>query len=508
MANHVHDDEPTAEVTTSPLLVRRFTAKLEPVAELLFHYDLRRIGAHVVVGQERATTIGRNTVFGGVGPDNPVGDPCVSRTQLTVRWSMRHLSFSVEPSPTSRLRVRATSPTGTPQRLDAVPPGSLLAVGDRMLLHLTCRHAPGDDLGLVGTSEAMWRLRRDIEAAACLALPVLVTGETGTGKELVARALHDQSPRAGGPYRAVNCGALAAELIESELFGFLRGAFTGADRDQRGLFRAADGGTLFLDEVGELASATQVKLLRVLETGTVRPVGASSEVPISVRVVAATHRDLAERVRSGVFREDLYYRLRAPTIQVPALRERREDVPRLFAHFLAEHLQAIPALGRLFCVPQQYRPPVPLGFFVDLMRRRWPGNVREVRKYAAAVAVANAREGPFATPEWDDGAPEPSAESVLPPPRHRRTGRPTEPALSAVLAAHDYVQSRAAKALGISRNTLEEWMCHHGIRRPSDLEPTAIDAALEAHGQDVEAAARALRVSRRGLKLRLKELGR
>jgi len=190
---------------------------------------------------------------------------------------------------------------------------------------------------LIGKSPAMDRLRDLIKRVANATTSVLITGESGTGKEMVARALHFQSPRAKEAFVVLNCGAIPENLIESELFGHTKGAFTGATGAKEGLFRAANGGTLFLDEVGELPPGLQVKLLRVLQDRKVRPVGGSSEVEVDVRVVAATNRDVESEVEAGTFREDLFYRLNVIRIEVPPLRERLEDIPVLAGYFLEKH---------------------------------------------------------------------------------------------------------------------------------------------------------------------------
>jgi two-component system response regulator PilR (NtrC family) len=196
---------------------------------------------------------------------------------------------------------------------------------------------------------------------------VLITGESGTGKEMVARALHFQSPRAEEPFVVLNCGAIPENLIESELFGHIKGAFTGASAAKEGLFRAANGGTLFLDEVGELPPALQVKLLRVLQDRKVRPVGGSTEVEVDVRVVAATNRDVESEVEAGTFREDLFYRLNVIRIEAPPLRERPEDIPVLAGYFLQKHtaLQG----RRLEFSPEAIR---------WLAQQSYAGNVREL----------------------------------------------------------------------------------------------------------------------------------
>ena len=196
----------------------------------------------------------------------------------------------------------------------------------------------GRDRGMIGTSRAMRELRETITRAASAPTSVLITGESGTGKELAARALHDWGDRKGGPFIVVNCGALPENLMESELFGHVKGAFTGAQGAKEGLIRAASGGTLFLDEVGELPLSLQVKLLRVLQERKVRPVGGSEELPVEVRVIAATNRDLESEVEEGSFREDLFYRLNVIRVRIPPLRERPDDIRPLAHHLLEKHL--------------------------------------------------------------------------------------------------------------------------------------------------------------------------
>jgi two-component system response regulator AtoC len=222
---------------------------------------------------------------------------------------------------------------------------------------------------LIGTSEAMQEVLRQVRKVAPLKTTVLLGGESGTGKELVARAIHELSPRASFPFVAVNCGAIPGELMESELFGHVRGAFTDASRNKKGLFAEADGGTLFLDEIGEMPAGLQVKLLRVLQDEEVRRVGDNRSEKVDVRVVAASARDLGRAVREGQFREDLFYRLNVIGVRLPALRERPEDIPLLARHFLAKY-------ARL-------RPEAPVGGISDgaleaLRAYRWPGNVREL----------------------------------------------------------------------------------------------------------------------------------
>jgi two-component system response regulator HydG len=233
------------------------------------------------------------------------------------------------------------------------------------------------EAGLVGNSAGIREVTRMIEAVAYSSATVLVTGESGTGKELVARALHARSPRKAQPFVALNCGALTETLLESELFGHVKGAFTGAQRDQKGLFDAADGGTIFLDEIGDIPPATQVRLLRVLQEGEIKRVGAADSVRVDVRVIAATHRDLPKLVKAGRFREDLFYRLNVINIPLPPLRERVDDVPLLAHHFLRRYADRLGKKVRALAPDA-----------VELLcGYRWPGNVRELENAVERAVV-------------------------------------------------------------------------------------------------------------------------
>ncbi len=224
---------------------------------------------------------------------------------------------------------------------------------------------------IIGSSTAMEKLKQTVRTVASTASTVLIHGESGTGKELVARALHVCSPRATEPFVSVNCGAFPETLLESELFGYLKGAFTGANQNKRGLFEVAGGGTIFLDEISEMTPTMQVKLLRVLQERTVRPVGSTSEISIDVRVIAATNRDLDKAVAENVFREDLYYRLNVIPILVPPLRERPEDIPLLANHFLKKYASAA-GRGILRVHKESIN---------SLCGYEWPGNVRQLEKW-------------------------------------------------------------------------------------------------------------------------------
>jgi DNA-binding NtrC family response regulator len=222
---------------------------------------------------------------------------------------------------------------------------------------------------IVGTSEALQSVFRLVEKVAATNTNILVEGESGTGKELIARAIHHHSARAGKPFVAINCGALPESLLESELFGHTKGAFTGATNARAGLLRAAEGGTVFLDEIGEITPATQVRLLRAVQEHEVLPVGSSAPVHFDARIICATNRDLEKEVAEGRFREDLFYRLNVIAIHLPPLRERREDIPLLTRHFVTRTAR------------EQNQPEKPVGraAMAALINYAWPGNVRELQ---------------------------------------------------------------------------------------------------------------------------------
>ena len=295
--------------------------------------------------------------------------------------------------------------------------------------------------GMVGHSEAMRRLSELIHRVAPTPSTVLILGESGVGKEVTARALHQMSPRAERSFVPLNCAAVSAELMESELFGHVRGAFTGAREARRGLFHYANGGTLFLDEIGELPLAMQTKLLRVLEERRIRPVGSEAEVPVDVRVVAATNRDLRAEVAAGRFRQDLFYRLEVVTLAIPPLRERREDIAELAVHFNA---QLASRLGL---------PPLPLSQ-ADLARLAayaWPGNVRELRNLIErSLILGGLPADNNQTPGFVEPLPLSLAEVEK---RH----------ILAVLDQCGGNRARAASLLGVSRKTIDRKAAEWGL---------------------------------------------
>ena len=266
-----------------------------------------------------------------------------------------------------------------------------------VLAHTPEPSTPPVGMGLLlGRSAAMREVFRLIERIAPTDATVVILGETGTGKELVARALHEASGRSGKPFFAVNCAAIARSLIESELFGYTRGSFTGATTDRAGIFEAAHKSTLLLDEIGELRASLQAKLTRVLEERAVKRIGDSRERPIDVRLVAATHRNLREMVKSGAFREDLWFRLNVCVIELPPLRERPDDIPLLAAHFLAERAPIVRSAAVSFSPAAM----------AALTQYPWPGNVRELRSVVerAAILASESEIGQEALPPEIRGA--------------------------------------------------------------------------------------------------------
>jgi DNA-binding NtrC family response regulator len=315
--------------------------------------------------------------------------------------------------------------------------------------------------GLVGRHPAMVAVYKAIGAVAATDAAVLVRGETGTGKELVARAIHDASPQGKGPFVGVNCAAVPAELLESELFGHVRGAFTGATGDRKGKFEVAAGGTLFLDEIGDTSLAFQAKLLRVLQEREFYPVGGDLPRRTNARIVAATHRPLKAMVENGSFRQDLFFRIQVIEIAVPPLRERRSDIPLLVRYLLAR------AAAGAGVTP----PVVPPDVMENLTWRHWPGNVRELENVITRAVVLN--RGPALTLQ-DVGADGEDASGAGP----GIPELPTELSLSEVRSSveREHVQkvlrdasgnkSQAARMLGISRPTLNRIIRDHQLTVP------------------------------------------
>ena len=329
--------------------------------------------------------------------------------------------------------------------------------------------AGGSSDRLIGSSPAMEQVRATIAKLARNQAPVYIAGESGVGKELVARLIHEQGPRASGPFVPVNCGAIPSELMESEFFGHRKGSFTGASTDKEGLFQAAQGGTLFLDEVAELPLHMQVKLLRAIQEKAVRPIGGRDEIPVDVRILSATHKNLGQLVEQGQFRQDLFYRINVIELRVPPLRERRGDVPQLAAFILKSLAgKSGQEVGRLT--------PAALD---ALEAYDFPGNVRELENILERAMAMS------------DGTSIEASDLMLP----QRSARPA--ATEAPAAGH--APPPPAAAPSAADGGLDDYI--------SNIERTAIVKALEESRYNKTAAARKLGITFRALRYKLKKLG-
>jgi two-component system, NtrC family, nitrogen regulation response regulator GlnG len=515
-----------------------------PALTLIGHAQPQRIGERLLLdgllSGERAVALSRNAPDfsrpGGVLA-LPLGDPFLSRTPVR---------FEAGPRGGVRLRVPED---GTPVLLggepvrggrefsaEALVAGVPLVLAGRvaLLLH-QARGGPGAGtpelaaLGMVGDSEGVTRVREDVLRVADLQVPVLVRGETGTGKELVARALHARSPRRDGPFVSVNLGALSKDLIASELFGALRGAFTGATRDREGFFRAAHGGTLFLDEVAEAPPEVQAALLRVLETGEVYPVGGQAPVRVDVRLVTATDADLDARIRDGSFKAPLLHRLAGFEITVPPLRERREDIASLFVHFARQELESTGEAGRLTSTDARAEPWLPAPLAVRLVRSAWPGNVRQLRNVARQLVIGSRglpglRVDPRLEQTLDaDALPIPSqplgpdtlteaAHEDTPAggrtPARRKPSDVSEQEVLEALRACAWDLKATADWLGIPRSSVYVLIDKSSLLRTArDLSPEEITRCFHECEGDLDRMVQKLEVSRRALQRRVRELG-
>jgi DNA-binding NtrC family response regulator len=426
------------------------------------HLPVYRLHVTVVDGPDRGAAFtasgDRVTVGTAAGNDLVLRDETVSRYHLEL-IGLEHGIDVIDHGSTNGTRVG-------PARVQraVVDPGTILqlgltrlqvSAGERAFVELHTIEELGQ---LRGKSAVMRRLMALVGRLAASDVAVLLVGESGTGKELIAHALHEESARAARPFVTVDCGALAPTLVASELFGHERGAFTGADRLHQGAFERAHGGTVFLDEIGELPPELQASLLGVLERKRFRRVGGRDEIPVDVRIVSATNRDLRPEVNASTFRLDLYYRLAVVSVEVPPLRDRAEDVAMLVEHFLRD------------C---GYEGPVARYFPADVMRRleehRWPGNVRELRNVVeATLAMGEAPAGLAAS----EGPPRPRAGVPA------NFDRPYKESRAAMLDEFEkrYIErmlercggnvSRAAREACITRTHVNELIRKHGLRKP------------------------------------------
>jgi DNA-binding NtrC family response regulator len=418
-------------------------------------------------GKRFSATQGRARLGCGAGNDLVLSDSMISRIHC-------------ELSPgEGGLKIRdCGSKNGT--FVDGVPiiearllPGAIIQMGETSLrvefgdAPVAVQISPHDRFGpLIGASPEMRRIYTILERVGPTERTVLIQGETGTGKELVARALHEASKRAEGPYVPVDCGAIAENLIESELFGHVRGAYTGANNDRAGLFEQAAGGTLFLDEIGELPLSLQSRLLRAIEAREIRRLGSNKSTPIDVRIVAATHRNLYRAVNDGLFREDLYYRLAVVELRIPPLRARREDIPALAAHFYQRY-----ADGEA----------MPEAWGAALQQRSFPGNIRELRNFIERSIALGWTPSHASSLSGESGGTAASGAQAYAGQTHPSHGKRNDSPLSlplkearlawserfeieyleALMVRSDGNVTRAAELAGINRRTLQRMLADY-----------------------------------------------
>jgi len=352
--------------------------------------------------------------------------------------------------------------------------------------------------GLVGTSASMRKIYALMERIKDTDVPVLITGESGTGKEIVARAIHNAGRRSKGTFTGINCGAIPEHLLESELFGHVRGAFTGADREHKGLFREADGGTLLLDEIGEMPKKMQAGLLRVLQERVIRAVGGNKEVPVDVRLIAATNRDLAAMVEESTFREDLFYRLHVVEVNLPPLRDRLDDVPVLIDHFL-----------KIFAARfRRDKKAVSREALRKLSSYAWPGNVRQLENVLLNAWVLSER--PELYPD-DFDLPPPGRRSALPVEGPKSTPRHAPASTRGTTSSHSAPSSRGApssRASSSKRSTSSARRRNaKDAQKPKEGEKERMVGALRACNWNRVKAAQMMGVPRRTFYRRLKEYG-
>jgi two-component system nitrogen regulation response regulator GlnG len=520
---------------------RRRARSRYPALTILYHPDLRRVGERAILsgllagGQVLLSRLEPGFETPHHGEVRPLLDRGISRSPFRItREEDGTIGVSTEGNRT-RLVVDGVPVArgGRAFPANEVERGVVIELADRVVLLLHTVPAQSsrvpDSFGLIGESEGLLRVRHEIRRVADLEVPVLLRGETGTGKELVARAIHQASPRRDGPCLSVNMGAIPASLASSELFGAVKGSFTGSVRDQPGYFHRAHGGTLFLDEIGEAPPEVQVMLLRVIETGELQRVGGSGMQKVDVRLIAATDADLESAIEAGRFRAPLLHRLAGYELVIPPLRERRDDFGRLFCHYLAEELRGTGEEHRL-SPPADGAPLwMPASVVARLARHAWPGNIRQLHNTVRQMVIASRSSdtveiGPQVERLLREAAPplpSPAAapEAALPPesaaPRrraeaaeYRSPAEVTEAELTETLRETRWEVKLAAERLGISRPSLylliEKFP---SIRKASDLNREEILAARQLCGGSLEAMVERLEVSKKGLLQRMTQLG-
>jgi len=491
-----------------------------PALTILYHANPERLGDVLLLGElaaGRKAEISRTRPLFTLTDDTaaPLADPFISRQPLV---------FSKVGTTSIQLHVPAN---GTAVLADGRPVngnclfsakeverGIVLELAERviLLLHMTTtRPRAPQTYGLIGDSMAMAQVRSDIERVADLPTSVLLRGETGTGKELVAQAIHENGKRRTGPFLGVNMGAIPTSLAASELFGTERGAYTGANSSKKGLFQAAHGGTLFMDEVGEAPAEIQVMLLRVLETGEVFPIGAQHPRTVDIRLLAATDARLEEMSVSGTFRAPLLHRLSGYEIWLPPLRKRREDFGQLLAAFLKAEAEALGEKKRLAYDDPHAPPWLPAPLVGRLARYSWPGNVRQLKNVIRQLVIGNRGMAKIvASPALEALLNEPSAHDAPAQPLKSARIKPSAISDDVLLEAlrHNRWEVKATAAwLGISRTSLHSRLdkCDR-MRKAIDLGLEELTACFQDCDGDLNKMVDRLEVSRSSLARRLKEL--
>ena len=460
----------------------------------------------------------------------PLEDDFVSRTPFFIQADLNG-NLILDPGTVRTLLIANGRPVTSPTRFSSTEVGRtiVLEVAERvcLLIHESSNSQPYPaGFGLIGHSDALMQVREDILRVADLSIPVLIRGETGTGKELVARAIHCQSKRRDKRLVSVNLGAIPATLAAGELFGAVRGAFTGSVTSQTGYFRRAHAGTLFLDEIGEAPAEVQVMLMRVLETGEVLSLGSQTPVSVDVRLLAATDANLEAMSQNGTFKAPLLHRLAAYEIWTPPLRHRVEDIMRLFIFFAQQILNEL-ATNPFGSANPDAPPWIPSHLAAKLVRYSWPGNVRQLRNITRQLIIDHRDRprlkvnsklkhllgGRTAQPEQNT---DPSATLGIPvepesaPGRHGRARKPSQISdeeLVAALAEHDWEPAKAASSLSISRPSIYDLIkkCP-AVRLIDEIDMDEIKGSLRRHQGDKKAVAHELKVSVHSLRRNLSRL--
>lgn len=500
-----------------------------PTLTVLGHPDVNRIGDRAILGELMAgneTGLARNRLD-FAPPDRiwgePLDDPFLSREPIFFRPLY---GGGVELSPQkSRTRVKVCGREPAPSYSfsgDEIRCGVVIELAGRVVLLL--HFAPHDtvpdrdEFGLLGASEALQAVRRDMRRVADLDVTVLIRGASGTGKELVAQGIHKAGSRRKGPFVSVNLGAIAPTLAVSELFGSVKGAYTGASRDHIGFFGAAHGGTLFLDEIGEASTEVQVMLLRTLETGEIHPVGAPKPRRVDVRVITATDASLEQMVQQDRFKAPLLHRLAGYSIFLPGLSERKEDLGRLLRHFISQELETIGEIHRLRLEHPRAQPWLPASLVSRLAQFSWPGNIRQLRNVVRQIVIGSRGNEVLQAGQALDqlltslpGVQEASETEDKPitakTKRNIKPSQISEQVLIEALKASKWNFKAAAAQLGISRASLYTLVDHcEAIRTIDQVSDEEIREAILRFDNDLDKISAHLMISRRALQRRINEM--